>query len=139
MTWLDAHPVGDRPVFSAIAALDDRKTDWVAFLDVKANDFGSGAINKRVEIRKHVMRSAGGYIEKDNVTLAILLIAEGAAWDFIPDCSETVLEMWEQREAKSGLSFHFARPFPYSSTAMLWTIFSAQSDGTPHESRAERR
>lgn len=127
LIWLDAHPVSDRPVFSAIAALDDRKTNWVAFLDVKASEFGTGAILKRLDIKKQVMRSAGGYVEKGEVVLALLLYAEPRAWDFIPDCAEEILDPWRQREAKLGLSYHFARPFPYSPTATLWTIYSERN------------
>jgi hypothetical protein len=47
VTWLDAVGVGDRPVFAAVAALDDRNSGWLATLDLSG-----GYINNASHLAK---------------------------------------------------------------------------------------
>ncbi len=122
--WLDAYPIGDRPVFSAIAALDERETKWLAFLAVKASEFGSGAILKRFNVKAYLVRSMGGYTQGADTPLAMLMVPGNKVWGFIPDCEDSLLEKWEQVQNKAGNVFHVLRPFPFGSGRTLYSVYS---------------
>ena len=78
VVWLDSVLVGDKPLFSAVAALDDRRPDWIAFLDRVADDFGGKVVSKTVDTKKYHPRSMSGYTE-GGIAKATLLWIDGFA------------------------------------------------------------
>ena len=45
VVWLDAVQVGDKPAFAAVAALDDRESDWRVFLDLTEAEVNNAALS----------------------------------------------------------------------------------------------
>jgi serine/threonine protein kinase len=67
--WLDVAMIGEKPVFAAVAALDNRADDWRAFLDLsdqEVNDYV--ALSKRLDTTNYTVTSIGGYFEGKKLT-----------------------------------------------------------------------
>jgi hypothetical protein len=68
--WLDVVEVAGKPLYSAVAALDDRQADWVALLQTPAADFGDRAVFKQVPTEKYHPISLSGFSDGKRVLAA---------------------------------------------------------------------
>lgn len=67
--WLDAALVGENPMYAAIAALDERASDWHAFLDLTDREVNDVAeLAKRLDVSNYVVSSIGGYVQGKKLT-----------------------------------------------------------------------
>jgi hypothetical protein len=118
--WLDAVEVGDKPVFAAVAALDYRETEWLAFLDLTEAEINRAALmvaNRRIE-GPLVMRSLSGLVRNKKVMAATLLYRGGTPCQFgaYPlGLAETHMRQSDQR----GVCVRMIRPFP-AGDGQLW-------------------
>lgn len=118
--WLDAVAVGGKPLFTGIAALDDRAPEWAAFLDLSEEEINNANVllGNRVNGVPHVFRALSGFTVSNKVTATALLQRAGtqALIGAIPLArAETVLKQFDAQ----GYVVQVVRPFPVGD-GQLW-------------------
>jgi hypothetical protein len=111
-TWLDVVQVGDKPVFAAVAATDDRHANWKTFLDMPSENVGDGELFKLIGRRTDHPLSVSGYSEGGKVKSVSLWRHELLPFYIDPDATLGGLKIAdEQIRLASGL-VRGIRPFP---------------------------
>jgi serine/threonine protein kinase len=87
VVWLDSVLVVDRPLFFAVAALDDRQPDWIALLDFPSDDFTTGPVSQRIDFKAQSPLSASGFSAHGKARCTTLWVADGAKYSFFPNVS----------------------------------------------------
>jgi hypothetical protein len=109
--WLDAVKLGDQPVFTAIAALDDRQPDWKAFLDTPADDFGNGNMLNNITPKTDNPLAVSGYMDKGTV-LTVSLWRKGFVQFFMdPEMSLNGLPKRLEEFRPDGGVIRLLRPY----------------------------
>ena len=79
VVWLDSYPIGDKPVFCAVAALDDRTPDWGETLEMATSEFNPGkAVTKLADWKTNRFVAISGYARGQDLYCALLW--SPAAW-----------------------------------------------------------
>ena len=126
--WLDAVQVGDRPVFSAIAATDDRSPNWKAFLDTPVNRFGSGEMAKEVSAKSYHPLSSSGYLEGGSIKSVTLWRNEFLPFYLDPEATPTGLKIADEQLSQSGGVVRSIRPF-HAGTVTAMGMFGHKALG----------
>jgi serine/threonine protein kinase len=109
--WLDAHTVDGKPVFCAIAALDDRESRWKAVLDFKATEFNPGGdIGRLLDLRKATFHSMSAYLDGPTIRSAFLWTPTQQNFYAGPDEPSDNVSGLIQRYLKNGLIVRILRP-----------------------------
>jgi len=127
VVWLDAVQVGETPVFAAAAALDDRATKWVAFLDLteaEINNANLMIIDNRLKGVRHVCKSLSGFARTNKVMAAVLFYPGGTEGFIgvrpIGGFAPTLTQL-DQRNA----IVQIVRPFPVGSGQFWFGFYGA--------------
>jgi hypothetical protein len=122
VVWLDAVQVGDKPVFAAVVALDERATEWVALLDLTQAEINNGnlMIANRLKGTRHVVRSASGFAS-DKQAMSTALLERGETPNILG-----AMPMNQARDAlrqcdKQGYLVQLIRPYPVGE-GKLWCV-----------------
>jgi serine/threonine protein kinase len=113
VVWLDAVQVGDKPVFAAVAALDDRETGWIAFLDLTAAEITDPKLLvKRLNVDEYLLTSLSGFPQDGDIA-AVALFRPGRRLLAIGGIT-TMQSVTPNltRVARDGLVARLIRPFP---------------------------
>ncbi len=79
VVWLDAVMIGEQPVFAAVALLDQRASDWQAFLDLTSQEVNDvAALTRRLDTTNYVVTSISGYV-RDKALTGVALYHRGKA------------------------------------------------------------
>jgi len=70
--WLDAATVGEKPVYAAVAATDERAADWQAILDLPTTNFRRNLL-QRVDIEVYMMVAISSFERDGELRTACLL------------------------------------------------------------------
>jgi serine/threonine protein kinase len=112
VTWLDAVQVQDKPVFSAVAALNDSHANWKAFLDLPAESVGNGELFKQIGVKTDHPLAVSGYSEDGKVKSVSLWRHDLLPFYIDPDATLGGLKIAdEQLRLASGL-VRGIRPYP---------------------------
>ena len=110
--WLDAIQVDGTPIFSALAALDDRQADWVALLSVPIQDLPGPKLIRLVDTTKYVAVSFSGYFQ-DGLPRSVLLFHPAVAFWMLasPQAPDSIGEILDGGK-KQGGSVPLMRAYP---------------------------
>jgi hypothetical protein len=110
--WLDAVHVTDRPVFAAVAALDGRQTDWVAFLDITADEINNfSLLAPRFNGQPHVIIALSGFASNNGFTTVGLFRRGGFTPTALGAAPLTVTNEVLEERRKRGYAAKMNRPF----------------------------
>jgi serine/threonine protein kinase len=111
--WLDATQVGDRPLFCAVAALDERQPDWTAMLDERASDVQALAVlRKKINTEMNWIASISAYTGgDDDVRSVVLWQLGGKRWGMSTNEVEGVLDSTIADLSAKGVPLRLLRPF----------------------------
>jgi hypothetical protein len=126
VVWLDSCQVGDRPVFSATAALDDREPNWIAMLDETPFGFGDGigAIAKKLNPNEYRVVSVSGYSEESQTRIVLLWVPGRTRWNIHPEeMPEEKCREFIKRFAAQGFVCRVLRPYPIFKNVLRYAIF----------------
>jgi hypothetical protein len=124
--WLDAYAVAGKPVFCAVAALDDREPDWVAMLDVPLKEMPPPAMRKRIDTESYKVRSLSGYADGDALMTVILWQPGVKRWLYRP-CDVDMQKLKDelgQLAKQVGASAVCLRPIPTGAAGVRWGYYS---------------
>ena len=122
VTWLDAVLVGDAPLYSAIAALDDRQPDWVAAIDARADDFSRGRFPEGVAMATHHVLSASGFASSTQSRSAILWVPGSLQYVIVPDATDAIFREGQEKFGSQGAIDRLLRPYSVGGgqTCIAW-------------------
>jgi hypothetical protein len=120
--WLDATVVADKPLYSAVAAADDRAVPWHAFLDVGVENFAKQVANLPLDHKVHQFASLSGFVQDDSARVAILFHPIGTRWFVVPDVIRSDLDVLKKRTDKQGLSYRLFRPYAGIGGVMMVSV-----------------
>ncbi|MCS6865036.1 MAG: hypothetical protein RMJ56_13560 [Gemmataceae bacterium] len=118
--WLDVVAVAEQPLYSAIAALDDRQTDWGAVLDFDCNEYNIGkAIDKLFNHRRYEVHIISGYPAQDSIRCALLWapIIRNRPWSQLPDITPADFAKELQETKDAGYVIDILRPYAIANKA----------------------
>src|SRR5262249_12852331 len=109
--WLDAVEVAGKPVFSAVAALDDREPNWIAVLDLPTKEYNAGKkLDTLVNRGKFHVRCLSGY-RQDGATCAMLWHPESRLGFASPDAIDDQALVRIEHETANGQAVRLFRPY----------------------------
>jgi hypothetical protein len=111
--WLDVMQVADKPLFSAAAALDNRASDWQAFLALKGSKERNilAVFDEVIDHNTHRLISISGYQENDAPHVATLWVpGESVHWFGIQQ-EPYVHKKQLTSLSKNGMKLRVLRPY----------------------------
>ena len=124
VTWLDAVQVEDEPVFAGIAALDDRETRWVAFVDLTAAEINDvNLLSKRLSIQDYLIRSISGYPMENDVASVALFHPGHRVGGAVGIMQFSFLSQNRSRIVQEGQVARLIRPFPAGGDQLLCAVY----------------
>ena len=109
--WLDAFEVNQRPVYSAIAALDDRAADWTAITDLDIYQMDPKKLTSRVDITRNCIQSMGGFLVGLAPHYCLLFHPGEQFWTVGPAYDSTALSEFASTSAAKGMQISYLRDF----------------------------
>jgi serine/threonine protein kinase len=135
VTWLDATQTADQPLFSAIAALDDRVNEWKAVLDLECRSRESELkkYNALFDTSKYWPASVSGYAT-NNTYYAAALWQRGSKQflygNFVdPFNMKTAIEP----TLKNGMGIQIIRPYLMEKGVAVYTMIVERKPGAKRE------
>ena len=113
VTWLDAAQVGDKPLFSAVAALDDRQPGWTVMLDESITEASSVAqLRKKINTEQNWLVSISAYFKgEDDIRVAFLWYPGYKRWAIDLTQLESTLQEDAVGVANDGSFMRICRPY----------------------------
>ncbi|CAN5908745.1 hypothetical protein BH23PLA1_BH23PLA1_37320 [soil metagenome] len=128
VTWLDAGQVGDRPVFAAVAALDDRESGWRAFLDLAGDEINDvRLLAERLELDAYRLTSLSGYADHDDIMGLALFRRPRPGETNLGSVGIVAIKDVRQilaRGRQEGLVARLLRPFPIDDGRFPCALFA---------------
>lgn len=129
VVWLDAVQIGDKPLFTAVAALDTRQPDWKAILDTPADDYGSGRFGQTVDARAEVPVALSGYAD-GKLLKAVSLWRKGRSPCMIdPTVTPEGIDILNGKLRQVGGKVRVIRPYPLAGGDMTYGLFGVLAIG----------
>jgi hypothetical protein len=131
VTWLDAQLVAGRPLYSAVAALDDRAPDWRAFLAVECarGEKVDQSFAKVFAVHSHRSLSVSAYTES-GVTYAVgLWLPERVNWILGVEMDPTILDKEVTPLLKNGLGLRVLRPYLIDKGVVQYALYIERRPG----------
>jgi hypothetical protein len=131
--WLDAGPVVGKPVYSAVAALDDRQPKWQAMLDVPADEASdTTAMRKRIDPEQNTLVAVGGFESKGDRRVALLWVQGRKRW--VIGTGETMASSVRDLATgvKDGMAVRLVRPFEVGDKVYVNDFCEVSTDETPY-------
>jgi hypothetical protein len=132
VTWLDCYAVGDRPVFCAVAALDDRSTGWNVLLETPATDFNPNVLGKQFHPTRYRAASISGYGKELRPHAAVLWLpvtGKGGRWGIWPDDKEEEAERELAGSLTNGYVPRCLRPYTVAPGVLRYAQYDEESLG----------
>jgi serine/threonine protein kinase len=120
VVWLDSVLVGETPMYCAVAALDERATQWRAFLDLTEEEINDSAVLavQRLEGKQHTTASLSGF-SLDGKLHATALFQRGTRQAIIGMLPMTRAETELKLHNQTAYVLRRIRPFP-TDDGQLW-------------------
>jgi hypothetical protein len=124
VVWLDTTTVGGKPLFCAVAALDDREPKWTVLWDLPAEKVRDIMwLRKTIDTEKNYMVAGSAYAVGEEIK-AVLLWWPGARGWLLGAMSNNTNLLTEEREkgGSEGGSFRMLRPYQIGET-IFWVVY----------------
>jgi serine/threonine protein kinase len=123
--WLDATQVGDRSLFCAVAALDDRQPDWTAMLDERASDVQAlDVLRLKINTETNWIASMSAYLRgEEDVRSVVLWQLGGKRWGISPNEVEGQLDSNIADLRDKGISLRLLRPFSAGENRPRYAVY----------------
>ncbi len=127
VTWLDAVQVGDKPVFVAVAALDDRNSDWIGFLDLTAGEINNSSLLQKRFASNDRLVSLSGYAQADDVAAVVLVHPaplDAGGFGTIGIIPMSVARENVRRFGLDGFAARLIRPLPIGNGRLVCALYA---------------
>jgi hypothetical protein len=128
VVWLDSVLVAGRPLFSAIAALDDRQPDWIALLEFPTIGF-TKAISQAIDVEKHRPLSASGFAVDGAGKSTMLWVPESRLFVILPDATRVQLQQGRDMANEGAAVERVLRPYPVGGNDILTAWYAERALG----------
>jgi hypothetical protein len=130
VVWLDSVLVADKPLFSAIAALDDRQAGWIALPDMPASNFARGPIAQSVDFLAHQLLSLSGFSQNGEIR-STTLWASGAppTPTIFPEMTLAMMDDVDNELRARSSVYRLVRPYPVAGDDIMVAFYAVRFVG----------
>jgi hypothetical protein len=115
--WIDQYQIGDRPVYAAVAALDDREPNWTVLFDILGAEVADVTrLRRRLDTAAHRIVSVASYPSPSDVDFRTVLLfhPRKVSWGIGPGFDENHLATMIRNQNAAGHRLQLLRPFIYN-------------------------
>jgi Protein kinase domain/Bacterial tandem repeat domain 1 len=128
--WLDAFQIGDKPVYSAVAALDGRQTDWRTMLDVPILDVADPKrMAKRVDPSKYRAVALSGYWTESEAHAVVLWHPGARLWAISPTNAPSFIGTQIKNMSLQGAAVRILRLYSIGERGTAYAAYGELAKG----------